>query len=143
MIKKGLSIFLFLTTFMANAVPTDDILAVLKKQELAWNNGDIPVYMQGYWQNEKLRFVSNGNFKFGWQQMLTAYQENYSDKSALGQLSFTVDEVKMLNNEAAVVTGNWSLQRAKDNPKGVFTLLMEKKNDIWVITQDHSSNGKG
>ncbi|MCL1124040.1 YybH family protein [Shewanella surugensis] len=127
---------------MAQAVPTDDILAVLQKQEVAWNKGDMSAYMQGYWQDEKLRFVSDGDFKFGWQEMLAAYQDNYSDKSALGVLSFTVDEVKMLSNEAAVVTGYWSLVRMKDNPKGVFTLLMEKKSDVWVITQDYSSNGK-
>ncbi|WP_299495974.1 nuclear transport factor 2 family protein [uncultured Shewanella sp.] len=127
---------------MAHAVPTDDILAVLQKQETAWNAGDISTYMQGYWHNKKLRFVSAGQFQFGWQNMLDAFQASNSDKSALGQLSLSVDEVKMLNNEAAVVTGNWSIMRVKDNPKGVFTILIEKKNDIWVITQDHSSSGK-
>lgn len=142
MIKKSLVLWLFLISFMTHAVPTDEILAVLDKQETAWNKGDIASYMLGYWHNDKLRFVSEGEFQFGWQNMLNAYQDNSVDKSALGQLSFIVDEIKMLNNNAAVVTGNWSIIRAKDNPKGVFTLLMERKNDLWVITQDHSSSGK-
>ncbi|WP_298775925.1 nuclear transport factor 2 family protein [uncultured Shewanella sp.] len=142
MIKKIVGLCLFFFSFLTYAVPTDEILSVLEKQETAWNKGDITAYMEGYWHNEQLRFVSEGEFQFGWQNMLNAYQANDVDKSALGQLSFVVDEIKMLNNDAAVVTGNWSIIRTKDNPKGVFTLLMERKNDVWVITQDHSSSGK-
>lgn len=46
----------------------------------------------------------------------------------------------MLSNYAALVVGRWQLEREKDKPGGVFTLLVERINDQWVITHDHTSS---
>ncbi|MGS0674172.1 YybH family protein [Shewanella sp. 0m-4] len=140
MFKKGISVLLLCLAFNANAVPTDDIASILAEQQAAWNRGDLDAYMQGYWNNDKMRFVSNGKFSYGWDKTLAAYKKHYPDKAALGALTFTIKETKMLSNYAAIVVGRWSLERAKDNPNGVFTLLVEKIDDRWVITHDHTSD---
>uniref|UniRef100_UPI000175447E Uncharacterized protein n=1 Tax=Shewanella oneidensis (strain ATCC 700550 / JCM 31522 / CIP 106686 / LMG 19005 / NCIMB 14063 / MR-1) TaxID=211586 RepID=UPI000175447E len=121
-------------------MPTDDIVQLLKGQEEAWNRGDLDAYMQGYWQNEQLMLISNGKFRNGWDETLAAYKKNYPDKESLGELKFTIKEIKMLSNYAAMVVGRWDLKRLKDTPTGVFTLLVEKIDDRWVITMDHSSD---
>lgn len=140
MFKKAISVLLLCLAFNVNAVPTDEIASILAEQEAAWNRGDLDAYMQGYWNNEKMRFVSNGKFRYGWQETLSAYKKHYPDKATLGTLAFTIKETKMLSNYAAIVVGRWSLARAKDNPNGVFTLLVEKIDDRWVITHDHTSD---
>ncbi|MCL1090195.1 nuclear transport factor 2 family protein [Shewanella profunda] len=149
MLKKGLlnnamgrifAALLLLVACHVNAVPTEDITRMLKGQEDAWNRGDLNAYMQGYWKNEQLRFVSNGKFSYGWEDTLAAYKKNYPNKEALGELKFTIKEIKMLSNYAAMVVGRWDLRRSKDAPSGVFTLLVEKIDDRWVITMDHSSD---
>ena len=140
MIKKWLTSLAFLLAFSASAVPTDDIAQVLIQQEAAWNRGDLEAYMQGYWQDDKMRFVSGDKFSYGWQNTLAAYKKNYPDKASLGHLKFTIENIKMLSNYAAMVVGRWQLTRAKDQPNGVFTLLVEKLDDRWVITHDHTSN---
>ena len=139
-LQRVLATLLLLVTCHVNAVPTDDITQMLKGQEDAWNRGDLNAYMQGYWKNEQLRFVSNGKFSYGWEATLAAYKKNYPNKEALGELKFTIKEIKMLSNYAAMVVGRWDLRRAKDAPSGVFTLLVEKIDDRWVITMDHSSD---
>lgn len=140
MFKKGLTALLMFLAFSATAVPTDEIAHVLTEQEAAWNRGDLDAYMEGYWNNEKMRFVSGKKFRYGWQETLTAYKKNYPNKALLGSLKFTIKETKMLSNYAAVVVGRWELTRAKDKPNGVFTLLVEKIDDRWVITHDHTSD---
>ena len=140
MIKTILSTFLLILAFNAQAVPTDDIAQVMTEQEAAWNRGDLEAYMQGYWHSDKMRFVSNGKFRYGWDETLAAYKQHYPDKATLGQLKFTIKDIKMLSNYAALVVGRWELTREKDSPKGVFTLLFEKIDDKWVITHDHSSD---
>lgn len=139
-ILQSLAALLLLFVGQVSAVPTDEITQMLKGQEDAWNRGDLDAYMQGYWQNEQLRFVSNGKFRYGWEETLAAYKKNYPDKEALGELKFTIKEIKMLSNYAAMVVGRWDLKRQKDSPTGVFTLLVEKIDDRWVITMDHSSD---
>ncbi|MCH1930438.1 nuclear transport factor 2 family protein [Shewanella sp. A25] len=141
--KSLLQICILLFLFVghpARAVPTDDIISMLKEQENAWNRGDLDAFMQGYWKSEQLRFVSNGKFRYGWDETLAAYKKNYPDKATLGELKFTIKDIRMLSNYAAVVVGRWDLRRAKDAPTGVFTLLIEKIEDRWVITIDHSSD---
>ena len=140
MFKKGLTVLLMLLAFSASAVPTDDIAHILSEQEAAWNRGDLDGYMQGYWNNDKMRFVSGKKFRYGWAETLAAYKKNYPDKATLGQLKFTIIDTKMLSNYAAIVVGRWELTRAKDKPNGVFTLLVEKIDDRWVITHDHTSD---
>lgn len=139
-ILQCLTAILLLFVGQVNAVPTDDIVQLLKGQEEAWNRGDLDAYMQGYWQNEQLMLISNGKFRNGWDETLAAYKKNYPDKESLGELTFTIKEIKMLSNYAAMVVGRWDLKRLKDTPTGVFTLLVEKIDDRWVITMDHSSD---
>ena len=37
-----------------------EVRQVLMQQQQAWNQGDIPGYMQGYWQSEQLRLSPAG-----------------------------------------------------------------------------------
>ncbi|MEI6860224.1 MAG: SgcJ/EcaC family oxidoreductase [Shewanella sp.] len=139
MFIKAVTALLMLVAFSASAVPTDEIAHILSEQEAAWNRGDLDGYMQGYWNNKKMRFVSGKTFRYGWAEILAAYKKNYPDKATLGQLKFTINDTKMLSNYAAIVVGRWELTRVKDKPNGVFTLLVEKIDDRWVITHDHTS----
>lgn len=139
MYRLGL-LLLALLAFNATAVPSDEITLVLKNQEKAWNLGDIDAYMDGYWQSDKIRFVSGNKLRYGWSNILETYKKNYPNKAALGELTFTIKEIKMLSNYAALVVGQWQLLREKDKPNGVFTLLFEKIDDKWVITHDHTSD---
>ncbi|MCG9698395.1 DUF4440 domain-containing protein [Shewanella sp. Isolate11] len=140
MFKNGWIVLLLIWTFPAAAVPTDEIAAMLSRQAVAWNRGDLDAYMQGYWKSDKLRFATTKQFRNGWVEILAAYKKNYPDQATMGQLKFSNVDIKLLSNYAALVVGRWQLIRAKDKPNGVFTLLVEKIDDKWVITHDHSSD---
>jgi ketosteroid isomerase-like protein len=116
----------------------DDIRAVMNKQAVDWNRGDIPAFMEGYWKSDQLTFVSSRVTK-GWQQTLDNYKKSYPDKSAMGALTFSDLEITVVSKDAAVVLGSWSLKREKDNPGGKFTLIFRKFKEGWRIVHDHTS----
>ncbi len=116
-----------------------EIKSVMNAQVLAWNDGDIEGFMRGYWKSEEMKFVSGDNVSRGWQAALDRYKKNYDSKSKMGVLTFADLEVNVLSKDAAVVLGNWSLVREKDNPKGKFTLVFRKFKDGWKIVHDHTS----
>ncbi len=116
----------------------DDIRAVMNKQAVDWNRGDIPAFMEGYWKSEQLTFVSSRVTK-GWQQTLDNYKKSYPDRSAMGVLKFSDLEITVVSKDAAVVLGSWSLKREKDNPGGKFTLIFRKFKEGWRIVHDHTS----
>lgn len=116
-----------------------EILKVMNDQTEAWNRGDVDSFMKGYWNSEKLTFVSGDTVTRGWQPTLDRYKRNYNSREKMGTLTFTDLTVDVLSKDAAIVLGSWALARANDNPKGKFTLLFRKTREGWRIVHDHTS----
>lgn len=116
----------------------DDITRVMNEQSAAWNRGDIEGFMRGYWNSDKLVFVSSRVTR-GWQPTLDNYKRSYPTKEAMGTLTFSDLEISVLSKDAAVVLGSWALQRTNDNPNGKFTLIFRKLKDGWRIVHDHTT----
>lgn len=127
------------------AAPADDDTAainqVLAAQSAAWNRGDIDAFMEGYWKSDDLRFASGGTITYGWKTTRDRYKRNYPDKATMGTLAFTIQEVKVVSPDAAVIFGKWELTRKNDKPWGLFTLTFRKIDGAWVIVSDHTSSG--
>jgi ketosteroid isomerase-like protein len=115
------------------------ILKVLEDQRLAWNQGDLKTYMEGYWHSDSLVFIGKNGPKYGWDNTLANYQKSYPDVNAMGYLDFANLHITLLHNKFAYVSGSWKLTRTKDELKGYFTLLFKKVKGKWVIVSDHSS----
>ncbi|MGH8099870.1 MAG: YybH family protein, partial [Chthoniobacterales bacterium] len=63
-------------TIPANAAPdgADEIRAVLRAQQEAWNRGDIDAFMNGYWRSDLTQFVSGDEVTRGWQTVRDRYK---------------------------------------------------------------------
>jgi ketosteroid isomerase-like protein len=114
------------------------ITKVMTDQADAWNKGDIDGFMRGYWNSEKLVFVS-AEVTRGWQPTLDRYKKSYSSRSLMGTLTFSDLEIDVFSKDSACVLGSWSLARDKDNPHGKFTLIFKRFKDGWKIVHDHTS----
>jgi len=54
-------------------------------------------------------------------------------------LTFSDIEITPLSPDSAVVIGRWKLQRVKDRPHGLFTLIFKRLPEGWRIVLDHTS----
>ena len=115
------------------------ITAVLKKQQDAWNQGDVDTFLQGYWRSPELTFSGAGGIARGWEGVLARYKEHYPNREAMGQLEFSGLEIRFLGQEAALVLGHWHLTRQKGDVEGVFSLVFEHFPQGWRIIHDHTS----
>ncbi|MBS1521096.1 MAG: nuclear transport factor 2 family protein [Bacteroidetes bacterium] len=130
---------LFLFSCPLFAQDKESVTKVLADQQQAWNQGDINGFMQGYWKSDSLVFVGKNAPVYGWQKTIDRYKKAYPDKAAMGQLTFDIMQVKILDKNNAFVLGGWRLKREKDNPGGYFTLWFRKINGEWKIVCDHTS----
>lgn len=143
--------FLLILTFLILCFPVfsqsarertriaEEIRSVLLKQVSAWNRGDIQGFMRGYYNSEKLVFISGDNITRGWSPTLERYKRNYDSRGKMGVLSFSDLEFTFLSRKAAVVIGSWSLERANDRPHGKFSLVFRRFKKGWRIILDHTS----
>jgi ketosteroid isomerase-like protein len=123
----------------AQQTPETAIRQLMQQQTDAWNKGNIPVFMQTYWQSDSLLFIGKNGITQGWQATLDRYKKSYPDTAAMGQLHFNLLEFKQLTPELYFLVGQWHLQRSVGNLQGHFTLLIRKINGDWKIIADHSS----
>jgi len=117
-----------------------DITAMLKRQDGAWNRGDIDAFMEDYVKTETLRFASGGTANYGWQTTLENYKTRYPDRAAMGKLTFSDLEIEVISKTDALVFARWELARDMDTPGGLFTLHMKNIDGAWKIKSDHTSS---
>ena len=117
------------------------IRALMEQQAGAWNEGDLVRFVADYLDSPRMRFVSGGSVRHGADDVLDRYRRNYPDHAAMGVLTFTDLDVRVLSEEYVFVFGRYNLEREDDAPTGLFTLLFERTGDGWKISHDHTSSG--
>jgi len=140
--KKIILVFISFLLFGAAMAQTKEqkaIANVLELQRVAWNNGDLLGYMDGYWKSDSLVFIGKRGPQYGWQKTYDNYLKSYPDKATMGELHFTLLKIECIDGKNAFVMGKWLLKREKDEPQGYFTLRLKKINRKWKVIYDHSS----
>src|SRR5206468_12087251 len=103
------------------------IRAVLDRQTVDWNRGDLDAFAKGYKNSPDTLFVG-ATVRRGYQGMIDSYHKNYPTKAAMGTLTFTNVEVHPLDDHFATVLGNFHLERSAEgggNADGNYSLVME------------------
>ena len=139
---KAIALALLLTASAAEASPNSDrkaILATISRMEAAWNRGDFRGYMAGF-KNPDVIFVSGGKFQDGWQGTLDHYIRDYGGSAERrGKLHFYNMKVDLLGPDAAMLVGQYRLERGARVTEGVNTRLFRKFGGNWLITMNHVS----
>ena len=99
---------MFVAQDVSPAAPA--IRAVLDKQVVDWNRGDLDAFAAGYKNSPDILFMGP-TISRGYAQMLDRYRKGYSTQEKMGALSFTNLEVQPLDGRFATVTGSFHLER--------------------------------
>ena len=81
------------------------ILAVLKAQRLAWSDHNIEEFMEGYWKSDSLKFYGSNGVTYGWDNTLDRYKQAYPTPDHTGILSFKINAISKITDEAYYVLG--------------------------------------
>jgi len=132
--------FLF-TAFATLAQSADEqaIRKLMDEQTKGWNRGSLDEFMNGYWNSDSLEFIGKNGISYGYAQALANYKKDYDSPEKMGQLFFTLLQLKRLSPEYYLITGKWFLKRKAGDVGGIYTLLFRKIDGQWVIVVDHTS----
>jgi ketosteroid isomerase-like protein len=139
---KSLPLALVLLASAVQASPQSDrmaIIAAISRMEAAWNRGDFRGYMASF-KNPDVVFISGGKFQEGWQGTLDHYVRDYGGSAERrGHLHFYNMKVDLLAPDAAMLIGQYRLERGSRVTEGVNTRLFRKVGGHWLITMNHVS----
>jgi ketosteroid isomerase-like protein len=120
------------------------IRAVMDKQVVDWNKGDIPSFAASYKNSPDILFMSTKIYR-GYAAMLERYRTAYPTREAMGKLTFSELDVQPLSEQFATVTGHFHLERTAaggGDARGYFLLVFEKTPDGWKIVRDDTTASK-
>jgi uncharacterized protein (TIGR02246 family) len=141
-VRAFAALSLLLLAGPAQATPKSEraaVLNVVARMEAAWNRGDFRGYMAGF-RNPDVVFVSGGRFQDGWQGTLDHYVRDYGGSpERRGKLHFYNMKVDVLAPDAAMLIGQYRLERGARVTEGVNTRLFRKVHGNWLITMNHVS----
>jgi hypothetical protein len=115
-----------------------DIQKVLKLQRIAWSKNNIEEFMESYWKSDSLKFYGANGVTYGWDATLERYQKAYPTKDHTGTLSFRINAISKISDDAYYVLGEYHLKREVGNADGIFMLIFKKIDGEWKIIADTS-----
>jgi len=119
----------------------EHVLAVLATQAEAWNRGDLDGYMDGYWDNPELEFISGPTTTKGFQPVKDRYFQRYkANGQEMGQLTFSELEYRRRADRGAEVTGLWRVVKTTDTLSGGFTVQLREFDFGWKVVQDTTTS---
>src|SRR6266700_6888720 len=107
---------------------SDEIRAMLKNSEAAWNRGDLVAFASDYEDSPATTFVGKEVTRGGTQAILGRYRRGYPTPEAMGTLTFSEIEVRPLGKGYALALGKFALKRTGaggGDTSGRFTLVLE------------------
>ncbi|WP_372754218.1 DUF4440 domain-containing protein [Mariniflexile sp.] len=116
----------------------DAIQAVLKAQRIAWSKHDMEGYMEGYWKSDSLMFYGANGITQGWENTLIRYEKAYPTEAHTGKLSFKINDITKISDDAYFVLGEYHIKREVGNADGIFMLVFKRINGAWKIVADTS-----
>lgn len=114
------------------------IRAVLDKQAVDWNRGDLDAFATGYKNSPEILFIGL-KISRGYEQMVERYRTVYSTREKMGTLTYSDVEVQPLDDHFATATGRFHLERTAaggGNADGSYMLVFEKTQQGWKIVRD-------
>jgi hypothetical protein len=115
-----------------------DIQKVLKQQRIAWSKNNIEEFMESYWKSDSLKFYGANGVTYGWDATLERYQKAYPTKDHTGTLSFRINAISKISDDAYYVLGEYHLKREVGNADGIFMLIFKNIDGEWKIIADTS-----
>jgi len=141
-VSKAMVVLLLGCLNLGAADARTEISKELSIQLQAWNRGDIPAFVETYSLN--CTFVGKQILR-GRSQLLARYRTQYPSPAAMGKLSFSNLDVEVLDEQIAITTGKWDLDRhmsAGGPIGGVFSLVWKIQDGRWRIVLDHTTQAQ-
>ena len=117
----------------------DTIRAMLNAGQIAWNNGDIDVFMEGFWKSDSLQFISPRGMSHGWEATRENYKKGYPDRSSMGTVSYEILELTPMSSNVFVVSSRYHITQEIGKREGIFTAVFRKVNGKWLVVHYHTS----
>jgi uncharacterized protein (TIGR02246 family) len=117
------------------------VVKIITRQEDAWNKGDLDAFASAYKNSPDILFLGSHISK-GFSEMIAEYKHDYPNKEAMGTLSFSDPEPRVLDDHYAILVGRYKLERSKKsggNAEGAFSMVLEKTKEGWKIILDHTT----
>ena len=113
----------------------DAVSATVRAQAAAWNDGDLPGFMNGFWNDPEFTFITGTTVTKGWKETYQRYRDGYGEQGDLGRLVYSDLETRLLGPDTASVVGRYAFQRGAASGSGALSLVLRRFEGAWRVVQ--------
>lgn len=124
-----------------NATAQNEVRILLDSQTRAWNSGNLADFTATYRLDDGVTFYSEGRIYKGWEELNERYRTMYAGRP-MGQLEYKDVAIDVLNFDAVLLRGKWTVVSDAGTRTGLFTMLARKFPEGWKIVHDHTTIGE-
>ncbi len=115
------------------------IRSVISAAQIAWNNGDIDAFMEGFWKSDSLQFISARGLSRGWEATRENYIKGFPERSSMGTVSYEILSLTSLAPNIFILTSRYEITQEVGKREGIFTAIFRKINGKWLAVHYHAS----
>lgn len=114
--------------------------ADLDSSAAAWNRGDLEGFLATYLARPTTTYIGSSGLVVGFEGIRDRYAPLFRGEARRDSLDFRDLQVRPLGDSTALAIGRYDLHRADSlTSTGIFTLVLRRSGDDWMIVHDHSS----
>ena len=113
----------------------------LATSAVEWSRNHLDGFMASYEDSPETSYVTAQRRVRGFGAIKAMYAARFGGRKSLGELSFSLEEVRPLGSKFALAIGRYELVRVGLGPaSGIFTLVFHHTQAGWKIVSDHTSS---
>jgi len=119
-----------------------EIMALTEKLKTDWNGGDMPTYLEAYWNSEELSLLFGDRAVRGWQALSELFTGSWTTEEQMGDFKTNAVTVRFPRPDMAIASGGFEHQFPDQIIVGAFTHVWRRSDDgRWLIVHEHTSRG--
>lgn len=133
------------TNTPALAAASRQIEALFARGTSAWNDGDLPGFLQCYENSPRTSYCSGAQIVVGYEAIEKLYAGRLGGRgaAAMGSLRMSLLRVVLIGGEHAHAIGRFALTRDEvhgGSERGIFSVVLQHTPLGWRIIADHTSS---
>jgi hypothetical protein len=117
----------------------DEVRDIVREESRCWNEHNLNGYMDLFWRSPSLVATIDGEQLTGWDRLMAAYRNGYTDPNKMGSVSLERITTQQLDSELFRAMSWFTLHQQTGDHPFVDSIILRRFPDGWKIVSAHSS----
>jgi hypothetical protein len=118
----------------------DEIRDIIREESRCWNEHDLNGYMNLFWRSPSLVAMIDGKQLMGWDKLMSAYRDGYTDSSKMGFVALERIATQRLESDLFLALSWFTIHQETGDHPAADSIILRRFPEGWKIVSVHSDS---